>query len=112
MTIDKEQGEGPAAPVGDRFDRAAFLTEVGINSRTLTRWISEGVIVPVAPHGHTRGRQAFTREQARFARGLAALLQRYKGRLRLEDAVAIVHNEVLPPDEWHNPNDRLTERPR
>lgn len=81
-----------------QLDRQSFLREVGISSRTLTRWVGEGYVVPAT--GHRDGRQVhlFSKDDAKFARALAKMLKVHKGRYRLAQAVAIVRNEMLPPE--------------
>ncbi len=94
--------------------RATFEERVGIDGRTVTRWIAEGHL---APGRARRGRfwiQTFTEGDVRFARALLSLLRSRRGELTLGHAAAIVRNEVQPPDAGHDPNDvpPLTDRSR
>lgn len=96
------------------LDRPAYLEVVGIASRTLTRWVVEGHLVPTRGRsGRGRHIYLFSKEQVRFGRALEAFLRTRKGEMQLADAVAVVRGEVDPPDEgWHNPSHRLVPEER
>lgn len=110
------QNKGPTAgapfrplPGGD-VDRKRFLKEVGIESRTLTRWTNEGVIIPARVTPGARGQMRFTPEQVAFGRALKGFLKRHGGRYKLGDAVGIVRNETEIPVLPHDPATSLTKK--
>ena len=86
------------------MDRASFLEEVDIDSRTLTRWVAEGAVTP--RYRRRRGRliQIFSRDQVRFGGGLKAILKQHHGQLRLHEAVAIVRGEAARPVRPRDPS--------
>lgn len=94
--------------------RATFEERVHIDRRTLTRWISEGLLTPGRVRRDRYWMQTFTAEDVRFARALLWLLKSRRGELTLQHAAAIVRNEVAPPDPGHDPKDvpPLTHRSR
>ncbi len=85
--------------------RATFEERVGIDGRTVTRWIAEGHLTPGRARRGGNWVQTFTETDVRFARALRLLLKSRRGELTLRHAVAIVRNEVEPPDPGHDPND-------
>lgn len=93
----------PADGEPEYIERPEFLERVGIDQRTLSRWISERILEPRLVSRGGRSRQTFTRGDANFGRALARLLEQRRGELRLQEAAAIVRAEIFPPDPGHNP---------
>jgi hypothetical protein len=90
MTVQRDLADGSAPE--QRFSRSEYCDVVGINERTLRRWINEGVVaLPLRQRDVT------------FGCGLLALLQRYHGSLSLAHAVAIIRGDVPLPEDRPNP---------
>jgi hypothetical protein len=90
MTVQRDVTDG--RPPEQSVSRSEYCDLVGINERTLRRWINEGVVaLPL----HQR--------DVSFGRGVRALLQQYHGSLRLAHAVAIVRGDVPLPEDRPNP---------
>jgi hypothetical protein len=85
-------------PIPEGFvDRPSFLKEVGIDSRTLTRWIGEGALQPRRTTRNSRVIQIFSRDNVRFGSALKVILKQHHGQLELHEAVAIVRGEAARP---------------
>jgi hypothetical protein len=97
--------EGSPDRIPEGFvDRAAFLKQVGIDSRTLTRWVGEHAVTPRYARRRGHRIQIFSREQVRFGRALKAILKQHHGELRLHEAVAIVRGRAARPVRPRDPS--------
>ena len=95
---------GSSDPMPEGFvDRVEFLAKVGIDSRTLTRWIREGVVNPQGRPKDGRRIQIFSDKEVSFARAVRLIQKQHHGQLNLRDAVAIVRGEAARPASPRDP---------
>jgi DNA-binding transcriptional MerR regulator len=96
----------PGPPEGF-VDRREFLKRVNIDSRTLTRWISEGI---VNPRPFRRGKDhihLFSEDDVLLGRQIKTLHLQNPGRFRLSDLAAIARGKKPFPEHGHDPAEHV-----
>jgi hypothetical protein len=92
-----------AEEIPERVDRRMFGQLVGIDERTVTRWVQDKVFTPARELRDGRWIQVFSRNDVRVGRAIRSLQKQRPGELTLSQVAAIVRGQLEPPELGQNP---------